>query len=149
MLVPTLFAGAGGQRRHPSRRWQVQLELQVSGVTSPSYPGHSLQFWSKTQRFPFGTFQCSKSLDSHSDDSLLLLSGPDDRNHLDAGTSAVCRHSFDRFDDSFQQVTDKCQTGRLSTLHSRGHLDANPGVTIGEILVIFRKKSGCPNDDSS
>ena len=87
-------------------------------------------------------FNWSKSLDSHSDDSLLMLSGPDDRNHLDAGTSAVCRHSFDRFDDSFQQVTDKCQTGRLSTLHSRGHLDANPGVTTGEILTIFRKKSG-------
>ena len=60
LLVPTLFAGAGGQRRHPSRGWQVQLELQVSGVTSPSYPGHSLQFWSKTQRFPFGTFQLLK-----------------------------------------------------------------------------------------
>ena len=61
MLVPTLFAGAGGQRRHPSRGWQVQLELQVSGVTSPSYPGHSLQFWSKNTAIPFWHFSTAQS----------------------------------------------------------------------------------------
>ena len=61
LLVPTLFAGAGGQRRHPSRGWQVQLELQVSGVTSPSYPGHSLQFWSKNTAIPFWHFSTAQS----------------------------------------------------------------------------------------
>ena len=146
LLVPTLFAGAGGQRRHPSRGWQVQLELQVSGVTSPSYPGHSLQFWSKITAIPFWHFSTAQS---HLTVTLMTVSCCCQVPMTETTWMPALQLCADTVLTDLMTASNESLTSVKQAAHSRGHLDANPGVTIGEILPIFRKKSGWPNDDSS
>ena len=128
--------------------------LQVSGVTRGSLPSNptSWQLSPPTNLLCHGIqalltlFHCSKSLDNQ---VVTVFDSCQNRMTL-CQKPLRCRHfscqqpvwvQFDRFDDSFHRVTDKCQTGRKLPPLKRSLRAANPNVTNEEILWIFGKKS--------
>ena len=117
-----------------------QLQLQVSGVTKGSLLLWSKMFTSNKYSLTFPLLRVAwQPL------ATVVDSCQKPPRSQDAGTSAVWVQ-FDRFDDSFPPLTDKCQTGRkLPSLERSLQIQA----TNGEILSTCGKKSLRAGHDSS